>query len=54
MDATDDKIIQCIKEMLDKDILWSDTRHEKVALVEYKESIFKKIINKLKSIFHIN
>lgn len=36
MDATDDKIIQCIKEMLDKDILWSDTRHEKVALVEYR------------------
>ena len=25
-----------------------------VALVEYKESIFKKFINKIKSIFHIN
>ena len=36
MDATDDKIIQCIKEMLDQDIIWSDTRHEKVALMEYR------------------
>lgn len=26
----------------------------KVALVEYKESIFRKLINKLKSIFHIS
>lgn len=26
---------------------------EEVAIVEYKESIFKKLINKLKSIFHI-
>ena len=25
-----------------------------IALVEYKESIFKRFINKLKNIFHIN
>ena len=36
MDDADDRIIECIKEMLDQDIIWSDTRHEKIALVEYR------------------
>lgn len=32
----------------------NDTSKEESAIIEYKESIFKKIINKIKSMFHIN
>lgn len=43
-----------LDDIFKKHIAEENTVKDGVSLVEYKESIFKKFINKIKSIFHIN
>jgi len=42
------------KKRTQESVIEEKNIEKEFALVEYKESIFKKLINKIKNIFHIN